>query len=94
MTIYGNQLVSLINSCNQTARMRGFSDVLFLPLEWRPAGGISLLQQYASGDAILDKSVNSQTMQKFINAYGGYMDENLTVKHTMVAQKAMQRMGR
>ena len=94
MKIYDNQLTYLIDSCERAARFRGFSSTMFLPLEWRPAGGLSLLQQYACGDAFLDKSVNCALLRKFINAYGGYMDEDLNIKHSMIAMRAFGRLGR
>lgn len=94
MTIYENQLKYLIQDMHRIAHIRGFSDALLMPLEWRPAGGMTLLHEYANGGAVLAPGTHRTTMNDFINAFGGYIDEESNLKYSVVAQHALQRLGR
>jgi len=94
MKIYEKQLEYLIGACERTARMRGFSDMLRLPLEWRPAPGLELLYEYVNDRAMPAPDTHTATMTSFINAYAAYMDEENNIKYSAIGMTARKKLGR
>lgn len=94
MKITIQELEYLTETCQNTARARGYADMLEMPLEFRPIMGVRMLTELATGHNIWPSGNFKPAANRFIEAFGAYYDINKQIKYTRIAYQALRTMTR